>query len=106
REHDNAQLVSRHEVYEGRCAEIKPAGVVQPQSTLLVIAYVPSQAVKGWHVRERIKSCEHVRMMSFGERLFTYDLLAIKFSIGELQPDPFRHIVDRRTHAAGGRLRV
>ena len=70
--------------------------------TLLIVADVPSQAVEGRHVCERIQSCEHVRMMSFGERLFTYDLLAIKFSIGELQPDLFRHIVNRRTHAAGG----
>ena len=84
REHDNAQLLSRDEIDVSGRTKIKRTGMIQTQPTLLIIADVPSQAVEGRHLRERIKSCEHVRMMSFGQRLFADDLLAIKFSIGEL----------------------
>ena len=42
--------------------------------------------------------------MRFGQRLFIDDLFVFKFAVRELQPQPLRQVVYRRTHTARWRL--
>jgi hypothetical protein len=45
-------------------------------------------------------------LMGFRKCVLIYDLLAVKFSAGELKAHPLGHVIDRGTHAAGRRFGI
>src|SRR5205807_9753280 len=64
-ENDNPQLFAWKKIDVSGGAEVERTGVIQVQTSVVIITNIPAQAVEGRHAGERVVAGEHVRSSSF-----------------------------------------
>lgn len=74
------------------------------EPSAIVVADVPTEALKAGESVDRAESRKDCRLVSLGQGVFVDDILALKLSACKLEPHPFCHVIDRRADATSGGL--